>query len=74
MHAAGEQKSVPGRILFPPAVSESRDLHIKERSYSVIQNIYAKKQKLVLCSQTDLDSGPGLATYQWVALCKLFYN
>lgn len=60
---AGEQKSVLIMIL-PSGVPESRNLHIKETSDFVIQNIYTMKQKLVLCSQIDLDSGPYPVIYQ----------
>lgn len=59
-HQACEHKSV-----FPAAVPESRDLHIKKKSCSTMQDIYMEKRK------PDLHSGPGLATY-W--LCGSVWN
>lgn len=68
MCLAGEQKSVLVMVLLPSIVAGSRDLHTKKTSYSMMQDIYIKKQKVVLCSQTEQDLGPSLATYQanWV--------
>lgn len=55
MCLAGEQKSVLVMVLLPSIVAGSRDLHTKKTSYSVMQDIYIKKQKVVLCSQTHQD-------------------
>lgn len=37
-----------------------------------LQDIYIKKQKMVLCSQTDLDLGPSLAAYQLDGFVQIF--
>lgn len=63
MHLDGAQKPVFIMLLLSSVVPESRNLHIKKRTGSMMQNIYTRKQVLVIGSHRDLDSGPGLANY-----------